>query len=247
MDLPHHPTAPSGCAATIAALGWLAAGLSLTDRLLRRLTGQRWRLYCYRFVAQAVAPAPRCGGRGAAITVQALRRQQLPAGYPRRADVLDQRDRQGAFSVTAFRDGQLSGFLWLLYGSYHEDEVRVRYHLVSPRSAWDFDVWVSPDERLGLTFARLWDEAHRLLREHAVDWSCSRISTFNPASLRAHARLGTVSLGHALFLVCGRWQWMGASLPPYLHLSRRDGAFPHLTFDTGHLIHQPSGSSHALS
>ena len=231
----------------VRALGWAAALLSGADRLLRRLSGQRWRLYCYRFVAQAVLGAPLAGRRGAAITVAALVRSQLPAAYPRRATVLDQRYAQGAFSLVACRDGQLCGFLWLLYGSYQEDEVRVRYHLVSAHAAWDFDVWVDPKDRLGLTFSRLWDEANRLLRARAVTWSCSRISVFNPGSLRAHARIGTVGLGRAMFLVCGRWQWMCATLPPYFHLSRRDGTFPHLAFDTSALVHPSARSPHALS
>lgn len=235
-------------AAQVSALGWCAACLSGVDRLLRRLSGQRWRLYCYRFVAQAVLPEGQslAGQRGAAIAVRALRRAELPADYPRQPAVLDQRYAQGAFSLVAQRDGQLCGFLWLLYGSYQEDEVRVRYHLASARAAWDFDVWVRPDARLGPTFSRLWDEANVQLRRHGVDWSCSRISVFNPGSLRAHARIGTVVLGRALFLACGRWQWMGATLPPYLHLSRRAAAFPHFVFDTRTLTHPPR-SLHAVS
>jgi hypothetical protein len=228
----------AGVRGSVAALGWLNGGLQVFDSALRRLSGGAWRLVKYRFVAHPVSAASLCHGRGASIEVRLLRRRnELPPAYPRPSAVLDQRYRQGAFSLAAWRHGELSGFLWLLCGSYQEDEVRVRYHLTSPRSAWDFDVWVRPEDRFGLTFGRLWDEANRLLRARAVHWSCSRISAFNGDSLRAHAALGAVGIGDATFLICGNWQWMLATLPPYLHLSRRHGACPQLAFDTSALPH----------
>ncbi|MDC8756844.1 hypothetical protein OIK44_04490 [Janthinobacterium sp. hw3] len=221
---------------SVAQLGSLNAALYACDRVLRRLSGGRWALYKYQFLAQAVGAAPLCGGRGARIAVRLCRSlHELPSGYPRPAAVLRARYAQHACSLAAVRHGELVGFLWLLFGACQEDEVRARYLLASPHSCWDFDVWVRPQERLGLVFPRLWDEANALLRARAVRWSCSRISAFNPASLAAHASIGTVALGSATFLRCGRWQWMLATLAPYFHLSRHAGAFPRLCFDTGTL------------
>jgi hypothetical protein len=228
----------------IAQLGCFDALLYHGDRALSRLSGGRYGLYKYHFVAQPVAVESLCGGRGAKIAVRLCRRRaDLPADYPRDGRVLDQRYADGAVSLAAVScdaggDGErLTGFLWLIFDAYQEDEVRARYILASPRSSWDFDVWVAPRERLGPSFARLWDEANRVLRARAVRWSCSRISAFNGASLRAHARIGTVRLGTATFLRCGNWQWMFATVAPYAHLSRGAASFPRLVFDTGRLSH----------
>ncbi|MEC5161283.1 hypothetical protein ACFDR9_004783 [Janthinobacterium sp. CG_23.3] len=229
---------------SVAQLGCLNAAWYAFGRLLHRLSRGRWALYKYQFVAQAVGTASLCRGRGAQIAVQLCQRaEQLPPDYPRRADVLAGRYAQGACSLAAVRRGELVGFLWLLFDAYQEDEVRARYLLASPQSCWDFDVWVRPQERLGLAFPRLWDEANRLLRARAVRWSCSRISAFNPGSLRAHASIGTVALGSATFLRCGRWQWMLATRAPYFHLSRQPAAFPRLSFDTSALAHPPAMES----
>lgn len=229
---------------TIARLGWLNGCLYGLDRVLERLTGDRWRVHRYYFVAQRLGDAPLCDGRGADIGVQLLARAaQLPDGYPRPPQVLRQRYAQGAYSLAAWRRGELIGFLWLAHGAYQEDEVRVRYRLASSASAWDFDVWVRPQDRLGWAFRRLWDEARARLRLRAVRWSCSRISAFNPDSLRAHARIGTMRLGSAVFLRCGGWQWMLASLAPYCHLSRRPTMFPTLSFDTARCDAAQAGRS----
>lgn len=225
---------------SIAQLGWLNAGLYALGRLLARASGGRWALYKYQFVAQAIGAASLCRGRGSKIEVRLCRaRHALPPDYPRPADVLRQRDAQGALSLAAFSGGALTGFLWLLFDSYQEDEVRARYTLAGP-AAWDFDVWVHPEARLGLTFPRLWDAANGLLRARSVRWSCSRISSFNFASLNAHARIGAVRLGTATFLRCGRWQWMCSTLAPYCHLSRHPASFPTFHFDIRGLAQIPS-------
>lgn len=219
-------------------LNCIDALLYRLSRALDRLTHGSCTLYKYRFVAQSVTPAGATlsRGRGADIVVTLCRSvDDLPPACLRPAGVLAQRYAQGALCMAALRGGRLSGFLWLLGDAYQEDEVRARYRLASRASAWDFDVWVDPEARLGATFARLWDSAHALLRERAVHWSCSRISAFNSASLAAHAAIGTVAMGSATFLRCGRWQWMCATRPPYVHLSRRPLSFPEFVFDTSAL------------
>lgn len=227
----------------IRQLGWINACLYWLGRLLARLTAGRWTLHKYLFLAQPLGQQALCPGRGRDIEVRLLERlnqlDQLPPGYPRPAAVLAERYAQGAQSLAALRNGELAGFLWFLPGAYQEDEVRARYLLPAANAVWDFDVYVRPQDRLGWTFRRLWDETRLLLRARAMRWSCSRISAFNGASLRAHAALGTVRLGTATFLRCGRWQWMCASLPPYLHLSRGPAAFPRLRLDTRHLPEPP--------
>lgn len=222
---------------TVAQLGWLNASLYALDRALRGLSGGRWSVHKYQFVAQTLAGAPLAPERGRDIAVRLMTSAaELPPGYPRPAAVIATRYAQGAHSLAAFRGRELAGFLWFIAGAYQEDEVRARFRLASPQSAWDFDVYVLPRQRLGWTFRRLWDEARAVLVARGVRWSCSRISAFNPGSLRAHARIGTAPLGSAVFLRCGRWQWMAATLAPYFHLSRRADAIPQLLFDTTALV-----------
>ena len=232
--------------ASINELGWRDSAWLAVARLLERVPGERCALHRYQFVAQAVAPGSLCRGRGQSITVTpCLEEADLPPGPERRPGVLGERYRQGAqcllarSSHDAGKSG-MAGWIWLLRHGYQEDEVRARYALASQQSSWDLDVWVHPEQRGGLVFARLWEEANAVLHAQDVRWSCSRISRFNRASLGAHARLGTHALGTATFLRCGRWQWMAASLPPYVHLSRRPEDVPCLAFDTSSLPHYPS-------
>lgn len=233
-----NPPTHTGARHLLVQLGWLNAGCYALDRLLSRIG---WRLYKYDFVAQPVAAGPLAQGRGAAYAVRlAGDAGAVPAEHPRPRRVIAQRYAQGAQSLQAWDGERLAGFLWWLPAGYQEDEVRARYLLASAQSVWDFDVYVAPAYRLGPVFRRLWEETHRLLRARGVRWTCSRISAFNAGSRQAHARLGAVRLGGALFLCCGRWQWMAASRAPYLHLSRDAASFPQLLFDTSAL--EPSAT-----
>ena len=233
---------------SIAELGWRDAVWHALARLLQRVPGKRCALHRYQFVAQGVAPGSLCGGRGKSIVVApCLGMETLPPASqrpPRPPATLTARFRQGARCLLASAPPTsqtlLAGWLWMVHGACQEDEVRARYVLPSLQSSWDLDVWVHPELRGGLVFAHLWEEANTLLHEQGVRWSCSRISRFNRTSMAAHARLGTLDLGTATFLRCGHWQWMLASLPPYLHLSRRADSFPSFIFDTSGLPHIPS-------
>ncbi|MYM35003.1 hypothetical protein GTP38_11720 [Duganella sp. FT94W] len=225
---------------TLAQLGWLNAALYLLARVLRRVSGGRWALHRYLFVAQYISDQPLTPLRGADINIMSPGAgEALPEDYPRPARVVQGRYTQGARTLTAWRQGRLAGFIWLIQNGYQEDEVRAHYRLASPRAGWDFDVWVRPEERLGWVFRRLWEAARQHLRQRGIHWSCSRISAFNAASLRAHAQIGMVRLGHALFLRCGSWQWMLGSVRPYLHVSRSDACYPRLIFDTSTLQEPP--------
>lgn len=226
----------TGLRHTYMQLGRLNAVLYWLAQLLAAASAGTWTLYRYHFVAQYVGDTPLCGTRGQDVDIRELAAADAtPQDYPRPESVVRQRYAQGARSLAAWRKGRLAGFLWLIQDAYLEDEVRVRYLLGTSRAAWDFDVWVRPEERLGWVFPRLWEAARLHLRRQGVRWTCSRISAFNPASLRAHARIGVVRLGSAVFLRCGKWQWTCASLAPYFHLSRHPSNCPQLMFDTSAL------------
>jgi len=229
---------------TIRQLGCFNALLLALARALEKSTLGRWRLQRYLFVAQVLPAAPLCGARGRDIDIRLLSEAGgVPPGCPRPAAVVMNRFHQGAQGLAAFRNNKLAGFLWFVFGAYQEDEVRARFILPSSDCAWDFDVWVDPEERLGWTFRRLWEGARLLLRARGASWSCSRISAFNAASLRAHAAIGTRPIGSATFLCCGDWQWMFATLPPYLHLSRSADIFPQLVINAKESICRTSTKS----
>lgn len=203
--------------------------------LLQRVgaaTGGLLAVHRYLLVAQPVPSEPLLPARrGRSIVVHKLDPQdpQLLA-LPLDAAVLAYRAGQGAVCFAAFLDEAIIGCLWLCLDSYDEDEVRCRYvPCPAGEAAWDFDVYLLPQHRNGLGFARLWDEANGFLRQHGVAFSWSRISAFNPVSLTSHARLGARVVGRATFLRLGPCQLMAASLPPRWHLSFRRTNRPSIT------------------
>lgn len=226
---------------TIAELGWFDALLYGIARLFGRTP---LRLHRYYFVAQRVAANPRRVKWGRTIRIRPISiLAEIPWGYPRPSEVVAERFRQGSHCLAAWRGNELAGFLWYQFGAYREDEVRVRYRLASPHSAWDYDVYVQPHLRLGPTFSRLWEDAHSRLHARGVRWTCSRISAFNPDSLRSHARMGAVRLGSASFVTIGRWQCMLATVAPFVHISYDARSIPQLSFDTDALEHAPRQQS----
>jgi hypothetical protein len=218
---------------TVKQIGWINGAAYALSLLLQALSGGSWRLFKYQIVAQAVPLHLLCGKRGRHVAVQRFHcAADMPADFPRRPDVIAQRYVQRAECLAAFCRGEFAGCLWLCTGPYQEDEVRARFVPAAADAVWDFDVNVLPEHRFGLVFARLWDEANLLLAQRGVRWSCSRISAFNRASMAAHARIGTIRLGHAVFLNCGNWQWMASSLAPHFHLSRSPESFPQFRLET---------------
>lgn len=214
-------------------LGPCTATCYAVARLLEIATRGKWRLIGYRFVAQPVpdvvgaAPA-----RTGAIQLRYLHADDpLVAQFPRPADVIARRFRDGAHCLAAIKGDRLVGFLWFKEREYLEDEVRSRYRFDPTTAVWDFDVYIDPDFRLGRLFARLWEFAHRELRARGYRWTLSRISAFNAASLAAHARLGARRIGSALFFVAGRVQVSFVTRSPYLHIGWRDDMRPALFLD----------------
>jgi hypothetical protein len=215
---------------TARALGPFSTLLYALDRGLARL-GPAASLRRYYLVAQPVPPGPQLPAhRGASITV----REVGPGDpalhvFPRPAEEIRRRFAAGAIGLVAFRAGRPIGWIWLLQGAYTEPVDRCRIEPRPPETtAWDFDLEVVPEERQGLAFARLWEAAWERLRARGVQWTFSRVSAYNPASLAAHRRLGARPLHGLLFLALGRVQLMTATTPPYLHLSLRADRIPQL-------------------
>jgi hypothetical protein len=217
-------------------IGWLNASLYSLDRLLLKALRGYLRLYKYDLVAQPVRETPLLPpGRGKKIEVRMIDETDIVTHqFPRPSAVIQARFKQGAKCLVAFKEGEFIGYLWLLSGTYIEDEVRATFSpLPAMKAVWDFDVYVAPEYRVGFAFSRLWDEANRFLAEKEIKWSCSRISAFNPGSLSSHARLGARTLGTAMFFCAGRCQVMFATTAPYIHLSFHSASFPAIRLNTG--------------
>jgi hypothetical protein len=216
-------------------LGWLNASLYAFKKLLLRGLRGRASFYKYYLVAQPVRRTPLLpAGRGRTIEVRLVDASDpVVRQFPRPGAVIRERFQQGAKCLVATKDGQFIGFLWLLFDTYIEDTVRASYSpQPSAQAVWDFDVYVEPRFRVGFAFLRLWDEANRILSDRGIEWSCSRISAFNPGSLGSHARLGNRTLGTAMFFCAGRWQLTCATVAPYIHLSTQAGSLPVFRLNT---------------
>lgn len=214
----------------VAELGILDATLYAASRTLPGL----WRglaLHKYIFVAQPVASVSKLPAhRGQSIKVRLVEEgDPVLESFPVPSRVIAARYRQGATCMAAFREEKLVCYAWTVRGPYQEDEVRSRFvPLPAGSSAWDFDVYVAPAERLGMGFSRLWDAVNEQLARSGVHWTMSRISAFNAPSLRSHTRLGARKVGSATYLVIGKQQVMFATIPPFVHFSRRADKAPAL-------------------
>lgn len=207
-----------------SAIGAWNTLLLAASRALDGMTGGRIQLVKYHIVVQpvAVAPSDRPVRTGTFAVEWVDARSPVLAQAPRPPEVLAARFAQGARCLAATRDGRLAGFLWYVPGAYDEDEVRARF-VPSPAGqvAWDFDVMILPEYRMGRLFSALWGCAHAELAARGVRYTASRISAFNAASVAAHRRLGGRVTGSATFLTLGTLQVMWSTRAPRCHVSRR--------------------------
>ncbi|MCA8905483.1 MAG: GNAT family N-acetyltransferase [Halioglobus sp.] len=217
-------------------LGGANALLYLVDRVLRAITGSRARLVRYLLVAQPVPADPvEAMRQSLASKVREVGGDDPVVKYfPRPAAVIARRFADGSVCYVAEVRDRFAGYLWLAFNGYDEDEVRCRYEFAEPAlSAWDYDVYVEPDFRLGRTFARLWETANQRLANRGVRWSFSRISAFNAGSLAAHRHMGLQTLFAATFVCLGPLQLTFTGTAPFVHLSFSDKSRPVLRLSPG--------------
>lgn len=209
--------------------GAAAAALYAIDRLLTRISGGRAHIYFYRLEVQPVPHAPLLPPhRGRQFQIRELPPDDTAHRMsPRPPAVIVARYAQGGRCIGAFLEQRLVGQIWLQLDGYDEDEVRCRFSLAPQgKVAWDYDVYIDPPLRGGFLFAKLWDAAFEILRQHNVEWTVSRISAFNAGSLTAHKRLGARQVGRAIFVVCGKAQLLICGLRPFMHLALGNTAAP---------------------
>ncbi|WP_332671510.1 GNAT family N-acetyltransferase [Aromatoleum sp.] len=212
-------------------LGWIEAIHYFVARTVSRISGRRVRIVRYHLVAQPVPIDAAAACRPSAKNPVEFADADAPivAEFPRPPAVIAKRFADGGQCLVARAGERFAGFLWLARGHYDEDMVRCRYALAVPEaSAWDYDVYVAPEFRVGRTFARLWDTANEHLRADGVLWSFSRIESVNPQSLNAHRRLGVRKLFSVTFVRVGPLQLTVAGIAPYLHLSLSERSRPTL-------------------
>jgi hypothetical protein len=224
----------AGLSRAVRDLGWRDGFLYACARVLAGVSGNRVRIYKYYLVAQPVAKAPWLAPhRGRGVQVRSVAQgDPVIERFPRPAWAAPYRYRQGAVCLAAFKGEALLGFLWLTLGPYLEDEVRCRFvPLPEGGASWDFDVYVEPEQRHGIVFLKLWDEANRFLAARGVRWSLSRISAFNSGSIHSHARMGAKPIGAVTFVSVGGWQIAASSVAPHFHMSTRADHLPTYALD----------------
>jgi hypothetical protein len=209
---------------TAAAIGLWNAVLFAISRLSTTLARNRIRLVKYYFTAQPVSVSDREGSTrsGTFDFAWADANCKLLQQADRPAPTLASRFAQGARCLVAAKQDDLAGFVWFVTGPYEEDEVRARF-VPEPagEAAWDFDVTIMPQYRMGRLFSYLWARTNDELARCGVRHTMSRISAFNAGSLASHKRLGASIVGSATFVCVGGWQLMRSSLRPRWHLSWR--------------------------
>lgn len=208
--------------ATLRSLGWGNGLTYLLAQGLLRLSHDRIRIVRYHLVVQPIRDGigiPAHRGRDIEVR-EAGPDDPLLARMDHPAAIITARFGQGARCLVALQKGELVGFLWWVEGAYLEDEVRCRFVPQPPGLAvWDFDVYICRRYRCGPAFSRLWDAASKRLFATGYRYTCSRISTFNPASLAAHRRLGARVVGKRLFICVGRMELTFSGKRPRMHVS----------------------------
>ena len=209
------------------------APLYLLARLLRRLPGNSSRLFKYRFWSQPVPGGRLLPKRPGAVSIRALEPgDPVLAQLPRDAALIAARLASGDICLAAVRGERLVASMWIATRSYRDDEVRATFEpRPHGRAVWDYDIFILPEERGGLLFARLWDAAYELMRERGHGWSLSRISSFNLTSTASQARMGARPVGWGVFVILFNCQLTISSIAPRLHVALPGRAGPLLAID----------------
>lgn len=219
---------------TIRDIGYFPTFTYALDRLLKGITGNRAHLNLCRFMAQPV-PQKRLlpEGRKKPVTVRPVEANDLDdTELPLTRELLNERKNKGIMCLGAYEGERLVGFHCFSFGSHDDEMYRARFD-VGPegKAVWDFDIFILPSHRGGITFAYLWDGVFDYLRERNICWLTSYISATNSTSLKSHLRMGSVELGSAIFFRLGSLQIIFSTRSPYFHISLASFAKPTFSLD----------------
>ena len=208
--------------------------LYAVDQVLRRLSPSCG-VYPYEFYLQPIGDRPLLPP----ALLKTLSAERLAPGHallavvPVPQPVLAARFAHGAQAVVALRNAEPLGYAWWCKGTYQEQEVRCTFEVAASEAAvFDFDVYVLPAHRMGLGFMSVWHVFMEQLRDAGVTHSYSRISAFNLASRRAHARLGARVIGRAVFVRLGPLSLALTGRFPYARAALGDGCGLRMRLDT---------------
>jgi hypothetical protein len=207
--------------APMKEFGPAAGSLYLLDRLLRSVS-PRLGLYVYDLMVQPIGAKPLlpAGLTRSLSFVEICKGDPATALMPAREEIKASRFDQGARCLAVYRKGELIGYCWLCFVRYHEDEVRATFELAWPDvSVFDFDLYVMPEHRMSIAFMATWHGVNAFLHDRGIRYTFSRMTRFNLASRRAHARLGSRRVGRALFLQAWQVEVMVSTLAPFVCLT----------------------------
>jgi hypothetical protein len=149
------------------------------------------------------------------------------SALPRPPEEIARRFAGGAVCFLARRDNRTTGHLWVTMSSYCEPVHRCQFAPQPPgKVAWDFDMWISPEERMSPTFARLWDQCYSYLYKKGIRCTCSCVSAFNLAALQTNQRMGASELRKMYFFGIGPVELLYSTAMPRIALSLSRSTFP---------------------
>jgi hypothetical protein len=148
----------------VKEIGWINTFLYYSNRILKAFLGSRVQIVKYYLLVQKVRDVSILShSRGNNINVvevsadNAVRNQ-----FPHR-DKIEFRYQQGAHCLCAYKNEEFIGYHWLSLGHYLDDNIRAKFLLLpEEKAAWNFDLYINPEHRLGFAFAKIWDETHKL-------------------------------------------------------------------------------------
>jgi hypothetical protein len=135
-------------------------------------------------------------------------------------EIIESRFNQNTVCLGAYQKDKFIGYIWFSFGKYLEDEVRCTYVLIPERaSVFDFDLYIFPEYRQGLGFIGIWNGANKYLSNHGINYTYSRLTSFNLASKRAHQHLGWKRIARAVILKVWVMELFFINIYPYFHVS----------------------------
>lgn len=199
--------------------GWCSYKL---DRLLAKASRGRIRLWVLCLYLQPVpsrpllAPPRHTNLRFGIVTAAEISASE----FKRPKAAIDSRFERGSVCVAGRTDQGVAGYLWLHFGRLRERMFACDFEgLPAGRTCWDYDLEIAPQYRLGRTFARLWDETFRVLRERGIAHTASWIHCANLASRRSHERMGATRVGWLILLDVFGFKMALASSRPFLRFA----------------------------
>ena len=207
----------------IEQLGVLRAVLYGASKLLTKVSRGRSALIVYDIVAQPLAAfaAPADGRPSPFVLTPCQPRDGIIAQFPtdRVPGIFELRFKQGHRCHVLTKADAFVGFIWLASGHYAEDTLRADYQFDAARAVWDFDLHIEPQYRLSRAYATLWQQLAQGLQNDGINWSLSRISAFNPRSLKSQYRAGARRLGGVTVCRIGNLELMMCSYRPRFNIT----------------------------